>query len=88
MRLPDSYIDRRSGKHVTSQRRYNSSAVHQLLSRVALAEKSWHTNNKFTAPDKLRLQTQLRSCLIKVEVGDPPPSLPPATMLSELVKLT
>jgi hypothetical protein len=83
-----SYIDRRSGKHVTSQRRYNSSAVHQLLSRVALAEKSWHTNNKFTAPDKLRLQTQLRSCLIKVEVGDPPPSLPPATMLSELVKLT
>ena len=70
-----SYIDRRSQQHVTGQRRYASSAVHQLLQRVALSEQSWHTSSKFTAPDKLRLQTQLRSCLIKVEVGDPPPAL-------------
>ena len=68
-----SYMDRRSGKHVEGKRRYNSSAVHQLLKRVALSELSWHTNSKFTAPDKLRLQTQLRSTLIKVEVADAPP---------------
>ena len=79
-----SYTDRRSGKQVTGQRRYNSSAVHQILKRVALAEYSWHRNSKFTAPDKLRLMTQLRSTLIKVEVADAPPSLPRATMLSEL----
>ena len=79
-----SYIDRRSGKHVTGQRRYNSSAVHQMLQRVALAEKSWHTSHRFTAPDYMRLVTQLRSTLIKVEVADPPPSLPAVTMLSEL----
>eukprot|EP00966_Prymnesium_polylepis_P024118 555485-Prymnesium_polylepis.1 len=52
-----SYKDRRSQVHVTSQRRHNSSAVHQLLQRVALSESSWHAGNKFTAPDKLRLQT-------------------------------
>ena len=80
-----SYTDRRSGKEITSQRRYNSSAVHQLLQRTALAEKSWHTNSRFTATDKMRLMTQLRSSLIKVEVADTPPSLPPVTMLSELV---
>ena len=77
-----SYVDRRSGKQVTSQRRYNSSAVHQLLKRVALSEHSWHTKGKFTAVDKLRLMTQLRSTLIKVEVSDAPPSLARATMLS------
>ena len=82
-----SYIDRRSKEHVTGQRRYCSSAVHQMLQRLALAEKSWHTNSVFTPPSMLRLQTQLRSCLIKVEVGEPPPTLPPATMLSELAKL-
>ena len=80
-----SYRDRRSGKEVTSERRYNSSAVHQMLKRVALAEKSWHTNSRFTSTDKMRLMTQLRSTLIKVEVADAPPSLPPATMLSELL---
>ena len=78
------YTDRRSGKVVAGQRRYNSSAVHQMLKRVALAEFSWHRNRKFTAPDKLRLMTQLRSTLIKVEVADAPPTLPRATMLSEL----
>ena len=82
-----SYKDRRSQKHITSERRYNSSAVHQMLQRVALAESSWHASNKFTAPDKLRLQTQLRSCLTKVEVGDPPPELPPVSMVSELALL-
>ena len=79
-----SYVDRRSGKHVTSERKYESSAVHQILQRVALAEKSWHTSQKFCLPDKLRLMLQNRSTLIKVEVADTPPSLPPATMLSEL----
>lgn len=80
-----SYIDRRSGKHVTADRKYSSSAVHQLLRRVGLAEKGWHTNSRFTAPDKLRLQIQLRSKLLKVDVGDAPPSnLQPATMLSVL----
>ena len=82
-----SYKDRRSMEHIISQRRYNSSAVHQLLQRVALAESGWHSNHKFTTPDKLRLQTQLRSCLIKVEVGDPPPDLPPVTMVSQLALL-
>ena len=79
-----SYVDRRSGQHVKGQRRYNSSAVHQLLKRVALSELSWHTTSKFTASDKLRLMTQLRSTLIKVKVADAPPSLPRATMRSEL----
>ena len=79
-----SYIDRRSGKHVTSERRYNSSAVHQLLKRVALAEQGWHATHKFTSTCKLRLQTQLRSCALKVEVADAPPSLPPVSMLSAL----
>ena len=74
-------------EHIIGQRRYNSSAVHQLLQRVALAESGWHSNHKFTTPDKLRLQTQLRSCLIKVEVGDPPPDLPPVTMVSQLALL-
>jgi hypothetical protein len=82
-----SYQDRRSQEHVTSKRRYNSSAVHPLLQRVALSESSWHASNKFTAPDKLRLQTQLRSCLIKVEVGDPPPALLPVSMVTQLEKL-
>ena len=80
-----SYINRRSGKHVNSVRDYASSAVHQLLQRVALSEKGWHSNSRFTAPDKLRLQLQLRSTLIKVEVGDAPPrDLQPVTMLSQL----
>ena len=79
-----SYIDRRSGLHVTGERKYESSAVHQILNRVALAEKSWHTSHRFTLPDKLRLMLQNRSTLIKVEVADVPPSLPPVTMLSEL----
>ena len=80
-----SYVDRRSGKEVNSPRRYATSAVHQLLQRVALSEKSWHTGHRFTMPDKLRLQLQLRSTLIKVEVADAPPSLSPVvTMLSEL----
>ena len=83
-----NYINHRSGKHVKSQRRYNSSAVHQLLKRVALAELGWHGSHKFTAPDKLRLQARLRSTRIKVEVADAPPpdcpSLQPVTMLSEL----
>ena len=55
------------------------------VQRTALAEKSWHTNSRFTATDKMRLMTQLRSSLIKVEVADTPSSLPPVTMLSELV---
>ena len=68
--------------------RYNSSPVHQILKRLALCELSWHTNSRFTAPDKLRLQTQLRSTLIKVEVADaPPPSLNRITMLSELATM-
>ena len=79
-----SYVDRRSGKHVTGQRRYNSSAVHQLLSRSALSEQSWHSKGKFTTAEKMRLMTQLRSTLIKVEVSDAHPSFPRATMLSEL----
>ena len=81
-----SYVDRRSGMHVTGERKYESSAVHQILNRVALAEKSWHTRHRFTRPDKLRLMLQNRSTLslIKVEVADAPPSFPPATMLSEL----
>ena len=80
-----AYINRRSGKHVTGQRRYNSSPVHQILRRVALSELSRHTNHKFTMPDKLRLQTQLRSTLIKVEVADAPPaSVYSTTMISEL----
>ena len=82
---PYSYVDRRSGEHVTSQRRYNSSPVHQILKKLAVCEISWHTNSRFTAPDQLRQQTQLRSSLIKVEVADaPPPSLNRITMLSEL----
>ena len=76
------YVNRRSGEHVTSQRGYTSSAAHQLLKRVALAEKSWHSNHRFRMPDKIRLQLQLRSTLIKVEVADAPPSLPPATTCS------
>jgi hypothetical protein len=79
-----SYVNRRSGMHVTSERKYESSAVHQILQRLALAEKSWHTSHRFTLPDKLRLMIQSRSTLIKVEVEDAPPSLPPASMLSEL----
>jgi hypothetical protein len=80
-----SYVDRRSGEHVTAQRKYNSSAVHQILARVALSEKSWHTNHRFTQPDKLRLMLQLRSTLLKVEVSDAPPTqLQPVTILSEL----
>ena len=81
-----SYIDRRSKKQVNSERRYNSSAVHQLLERVALSEQGWHTNTRFTSTDKLRLQTQLRSTLIKVEIADAPPTLPPVSILSELFK--
>jgi hypothetical protein len=83
-----AYIDRRSKEYKTSERRYNSSAVHQLLKRVALSELGWHRNSKFTAPDRLRLQTQLRSTRIKVEVADPPPSLRPVTMLSKLSEKT
>jgi hypothetical protein len=79
-----SYVDRRSGKHITAERKYESSAVHQISQRLALVEKSWHTSHRFTLPDKLRLMIQSRSTLIKVEVADAPPSLPPATMLSEL----
>lgn len=78
-----SYIDRRSQQHVSGQRRYNSSAVHQLLQRVALAEIGWHTSHKFSSASKLRLQTQLRSTLIKVDVADSPPTVPCATMVSE-----
>jgi len=79
-----SYMDRRSGNHVTSERKYESSAVHQLLQRVSLAQASWHSNKRFTAPDRLRLKLHLRSTLIKVEVADAPSSLPPVSMLSEL----
>ena len=82
-----SYMDRRSGKHVITERKYKSSAVHQMLSRVALAELGWHTNSRFTAPDKLRLRLHLRSTLIKVDVADkPPPELAPVTMLSEIAQ--
>ena len=79
-----SYKDRRSGQQINGKRRYNSSAVHQMLQRLALCETSWHTNSRFTAPDKLRLQTQLRSTLIKVEVADNAPSADKPTMLSEM----
>ena len=65
-------------------KRYNSSAVQQLLQRVALSEIGWHTTHKFTSTDKLRLQAQLRTQLIKVEVADAPPTLKPQTMLSVL----
>lgn len=45
-----SYINRQSGKHAVGQRRYNSSAVHQMLQRCALSEKAWHTtHSRFTA---------------------------------------
>ena len=80
------YIDRRSQERVTGQRRYNSSPVHQMLKRVALSELSWHSKSRFTATDKMRLMTQLRSTLIKVEVADAPPSLPPASMISKLAE--
>jgi hypothetical protein len=79
-----SYTNRRTGQHVDAQRKYASSAVHQLLKRVSLAQHSWHAGHRFTAPDKLRLQLQLRSTLIKVEIADAPSSLAPITMLSEL----
>ena len=80
-----SYVDRRSREHVISIRKYASSAVHQLLQRVALAELGWHTNHKFTAPGKLRLQLQLRSRVLKVDVGDAPPTtLQGVTFLSRL----
>ena len=81
------YVDRRSGKEVMSERRYGSSPVHQLLSRLSLAEKSWHSNHKFTAPDKLRLQAQLRSTVLKVEVADVAgPSRAP-TMMAGLARM-
>ena len=64
------YIDRRTKEHVTSERRYNTSPVHQMLERVALSEIGWHTTQRFTSTDKLRLQAQLRTRLIKVEVAD------------------
>ena len=79
-----SYVDRRSGKHVEGERRYNSSAVGQLLSRIALSEIGWHTSHKFVEPTKLRLITQLRSSALKVEVADAPPRAQTATMLVEL----
>ena len=80
-----SYIDRRTKQHVTSQRRYNTSPVHQMLERVALSEIGWHTTHRFTSTDKLRLKAQLRTRLLKVEVADSPqpPSAPPS-MLSGL----
>ena len=79
-----SYQDRRSGQHVTSERKYGSSAVHQMLQRVALSENSWHASHRFSLPSMLRLRLQNRSTLIKVEVADTPPALPPASMLSLL----
>ena len=72
-----------------SERRYGSSPVYQLLSRLCLAEKSWHSNHKFTdtAPDKLRLQAQLRSTVLKVEVADVAgPSRAP-TMMAGLARM-
>jgi hypothetical protein len=80
-----SYVDRRSGEQVSRTQSYNSSPVHQMLKRVALAELLWHGSHRFSSPDMLRLRTQLRSKALKVEVADAPPSLPPATLRAELL---
>jgi hypothetical protein len=78
------YIDQRSGMEKTGERRYNSSAVHQILERLCLAQSAWHTNHTFTAPDKIRLQAHLRSRMLKVEVSDATPPVTAPTMLSHL----
>ena len=78
------YVDRRSGVEKTGTRKYNSSPVHQMLQRLALSEKGWHTTNKFSAPQKLRLQAQLRSRVLKIEVADVAPPEPPKTMFAQL----
>jgi hypothetical protein len=80
------YIDRRSGQEKTGNRRYNSSAVHQILQRLALCEKSWHSNNKFPAPSLLRLQAQLRSTLLNIEVADVAGPTAPKGMYHELAR--
>ena len=51
------YTDRRTGKKVQrSQRYYQSSAVQQLLIKVAAQEESWHSNDEYCTPAKIRLQ--------------------------------
>ena len=64
------YVDRRTGKLVERSQEYNSSAVEQLLGKVCRQEDLWHSSDVFARPEKLRLQSQLRSRLLKCDLPE------------------
>ena len=82
------YTDRRTGKTMERTQSYKSSAMLQLLTRVCGSEDSWHSNERFSRPEKLRLQAQLRSCRLKFDVGRLAPKgpSPAAVLVSEAAK--
>ena len=70
------YIDRKTGEMKEQSRRYNSSPMHQLLQKLCGQEESWHSTASYSRPEKLRLQTALRTTLLKIEVDE---AAPPAS---------
>ena len=67
-----NYIDRRTGQTgKVKEQSYCSSAMQQLMSRIAFQESHWcDTSSVYVRPDRLRLRTQLRSCKLKCEMAD------------------
>ena len=65
------YTDHRTGAKKQRTQRYSSSAVQQLLTKVAAQEESWHSSDEFATPAKIRLMQHLRTRRLKCDMPEP-----------------
>eukprot|EP00308_Calcidiscus_leptoporus_P003811 CAMPEP_0119352702 /NCGR_PEP_ID=MMETSP1334-20130426/1960_1 /TAXON_ID=127549 /ORGANISM="Calcidiscus leptoporus, Strain RCC1130" /LENGTH=111 /DNA_ID=CAMNT_0007365805 /DNA_START=299 /DNA_END=634 /DNA_ORIENTATION=+ len=67
---------------------YSSSAVLQLLVKVAAQEECWRSSDEFATPAKIRLQQHLRTRKLKCEMVEPIARESAATLLSDAAQKT
>ena len=64
------YTDRKTGAKKQRVQGYSSSAVQQLLTKICAQEDSWHADDAFATPAKIRLQQHLRTCFLKCDLPE------------------
>ena len=80
-----NYVDRRTNKAMSRTQRYNTSAMNQMMERIAVSEEQWcDTESVFARPERLRLKLQMRSSKLKCELADDVSLETAATMLEAL----
>ena len=82
-----NYVDRRTGEPREGNRKYHSSPMHQLLQKLVLQEDMWHDTSGHQRPTRIRLQTSLRTKLLKIELPDVSAGVKPLGMLASLARL-